>query len=498
MSKTSHSFDRQPSLHATSPCAAAVDVPPSNGQHSTEAMSGQELAMQLRQKLQKLQATCMERCKHRESHVHSVISTSFNALEEIERRVEMSRLPSGAIEETNHNQQLNSYLNFISELYEKILRPLRQFYAALPVDNISTNLFHYQQQEKMTNSKRQLLQTLEETGAEDGHQKITYLDVDHRNNAEKFSDGAGDGEISCNDLGDIHGSNNLKNLLVVHDESPVSAEDSLVTAINPNEDSDSLFSDTDHLTGYEVANKVNIAGNRRLRRPLAKNSNQQVGPVIVEQETKLHEDGGIVKEQVEDIVKRYRVEICTLAEKIDEMFDKMKKDLRTVYRWSQGSVIDLYDVLDEKLAEEVYCAVRGKMARCLVNTVKLEESACRIEESVEYTLFLDLYIGGSVSPRDREASSSLNGDDASASALSPRSDLDEEGRKNRQGTTSYNTTASRCSSRSSNASSAPEPPMSPRPYKLGSHPKIMRDRHDWFESQRQNLTGNQLSNSMIW
>jgi hypothetical protein len=87
----------------------------------------QVLAAGLRQKLHRLEMTCHERCEQRQKHVQRVINASFGAVEEIEQRVASSRV-SPLLDDKNEL----AYIQSITDLYERILKPLRFFNEALP------------------------------------------------------------------------------------------------------------------------------------------------------------------------------------------------------------------------------------------------------------------------------------------------------------------------------------------------------------------------------
>lgn len=445
------------------------------------AASAHTLASTVRQKMQKLEATCLERCKHREQHVQRVICTSLGAVDEIEHRVETSRV--SLLDE--HSEQVTLYVQSITDLYERILRPLRFFHEALPASVVTDLPFRWQ------------------------------IQGDSGNKAQSTGNDMTDVKMASDQTGLISPTTNVDSLemrqgVEIRNNAALSSEgqrrESRQSRRATDQD-DSLESYKRHFatTSLDIVEVSELELQQTHQQTM--NCTTDSGLDVSSDTTSVREvpaDKGISR--VMQTVVRYREEVSVLADVIGEAFSKLRKDLRTVYRWGQGSVLDLYELLDDKLTDELYCAVRGKMARCLVTAARLDDIAKRIENDMGFASFLDLYIGSS--SRGSTPATSPRKDDYDVAASSPFSELmalTEDSGSAKDSRRRAGNSCSRCSSRSSNASSAtaPEPPPSPRPRKLGTHPKIIKDRHQWFEAQRRGGGslyggGNQLSNSMIW
>jgi hypothetical protein len=79
---------------------------------------------------------------------------------------------------------------------------------------------------------------------------------------------------------------------------------------------------------------------------------------------------------------QYLEEGRQIKESVMERLQKCRKDSKTLYRWSQASLMDLHEIVDESLADELYFMVRGKMARILSTISIFEEAAEQIEKSL--------------------------------------------------------------------------------------------------------------------
>ena len=220
--------------------------------------------------------------------------------------------------------------------------------------------------------------------------------------------------------------------------------------------------------------------------------------------------GSTLRDRTNNISQQYLEEGHFVKRIVLHRLQKCRKDLRTIYRWGQASLLDLHDVIDEAVADELYFLVRGKMQRVLSTISAFEEAAELIEKNL--TQLQNGGGGGGVAgetPPESDAGynglegfdlrldlQSKEGEDVGYGDLGPadrRLFLDDmtgdQGHVPRVGSYSARETSTFLSARgtdgddmrtyidsNSEAGSTPEPPSSPRPKGLVNHPKIMQDK----------------------
>ena len=92
--------------------------------------------------------------------------------------------------------------------------------------------------------------------------------------------------------------------------------------------------------------------------------------------------GGSLRDRTTHICQQYLEEGHFVKRIVLHRLQECRKDLRTIYRWGQASLLDLHDVIDEALADELYFLVRGKMQRVLATISAFEEAAEQIEKNL--------------------------------------------------------------------------------------------------------------------
>jgi hypothetical protein len=116
------------------------------------------------------------------------------------------------------------------------------------------------------------------------------------------------------------------------------------------------------------------------------NFNSQSDVLNLDQGYAGSEDSTSLRTYVSDLTQTYHKEADAIKVLVQNKLNQSRKDLRTVFRWGQASLMDLHDVLDESLADELYFMVRGKMARILSGISALEDISEQIDRNLSLCL----------------------------------------------------------------------------------------------------------------
>ena len=93
-----------------------------------------------------------------------------------------------------------------------------------------------------------------------------------------------------------------------------------------------------------------------------------------------------LKERLNYISVKYNQEGSRIRKVLTKVLQKYRRDIRTMYRWGQGSILELQDIMDDSMADELYCMVRAKMTRTL-GTLGTMEDICEQVYSHHYKWF---------------------------------------------------------------------------------------------------------------